>query len=203
VAQRKAIVVGRDPEEALPAHVSALRGLRRALCLPLAPDPPAELPSFTELWGEERRVRSAVASWPFAARAWLVAEHTPVDYERTWPSGTQSPGVRMVSSLFRRPGSSRREFEAHWLGPHLRIARSYTVPVWRYDQNVVVEALCGDGGEDGFVGMHFRTPEELESRWADHPEEAKRGAEDAALFLDLARSISLRARETVWDPRSG
>jgi hypothetical protein len=202
MALRKAIVVSRGTEGDLRAHVSALGGLRRALSLPLSPDPPDALSSFTELWGEERDLRSAVASWPFAARAWLVAEHTPLDYERTWPSGTPSPGVRMVSSLFRRPGSSRGEFEAHWLGPHMRIARSFTVPVWRYSQNVVVEALTGHGDEDGFVGMHFRTPEQLESRWADHPEEANRGAADAALFLDLTRLVSIRACETVWGLRT-
>lgn len=200
MAPCKAIVVSPGPEDALVSHVSALVGLRRALSLPLSPGAPDALASFAELWGAERDVRGAVASWPFAARAWLVAEHTPVDYERTWPSGTPSPGVRMVSSLFRRAGSSRRAFEEHWLGPHTRIARSFTVPVWRYSQNVVVEALSGRGDEDGFVGMHFRTPEELESRWADHPDEARRGAEDAARFLDVGRSVGIRARETVWDP---
>ena len=199
MTERKVIVVSRDPEAGLAAHVAALTWLRRALSLPLAPDRPDALPSFVELWGEERELRRAVASWPFPARAWLVAEHTPVDYERTWPSGTPSPGVRMVSNLFRRPGTSRREFEAHWLGPHARIARSYTVPVWRYSQNVVVRALTGHDGEDGFVGMHFRTPEQLESRWAEHPDETERGAADAALFLDVTRSVSLHARETVWD----
>jgi len=199
---RKAIVVSRDPEGKLASHVASLDRLRRALSLPLAPERPDALPSFCELWGEEGELQRAVASWPFPARAWLVAEHTPVDYQRSWPSGMPSPGVRLVSNLFRRPGASRREFEAHWLGPHARIAWSYTVPVWRYSQNVVVRALTEHDGEDGFVGMHFRTLEELESRWRDHPDEAERGAADAALFLDVPRSVSIRARETVWDASS-
>ena len=199
---RKAIVVSRDPEGKLASHVASLDRLRRALSLPLAPERPDALPSFCELWGEESELQRVVASWPFPARAWLVAEHTPVDYQRSWPSGMPSPGVRLVSTLFRRPGTSRREFEAHWLGPHARIAWSYTVPVWRYSQNVVVRALTEHDGEDGFVGMHFRTPEELESRWRDHPDEAERGAADAALFLDVPRSVSIRARETVWDANS-
>jgi hypothetical protein len=202
VVQRKSIIVSRDVGGELAAHVAGLEGLRRALSLSLDLDPPETLPSFVELWGEELELRRAAAAWPLPARAYLVAEFLPCDYERTWPSGTPSPGVRMVSSLYRRPGTSRRDFEAHWLGPHTVVARSYTVPVWRYSQNVVLEALTGHGGEDGFVGMNFRTRDQLASRWADYPEEAARGAADAALFMDVTRSVGIYASEIVWDPRS-
>lgn len=200
MTRAKSVIVSRDLENALETYVATLSPFRRALSLSLTPDPPDELPSFVELWGEEREIRRVVAVWPFPARAWLVEEHTPIAYERSWPSGTPSPGVRMVSSLYRRPGLSRAEFEAHWLGPHTRIASSYTVPFWNYSQNVVSEALTRHSGEDGFVGMHFRTPEQLKARWADYPEEAARGADDAARFMNVPRSVSIRARETVWDP---
>jgi hypothetical protein len=199
VARGKSIVVSSGAAKELASHVSALELPRRALSLPLAGDPPDELRSIVELWGAERELRRIVASWPFPARAWLVAEHTPIAYERSWPSGTRSPGVRMLSSLHRLAGSSRKAFEAHWLGPHTSVARSYTVPVWHYSQNVVTEALTDDSGEDGFVGMHFRTQRDLESRWADYPDEAARGRADAERFMDVARSVSLLAVETIWD----
>ena len=62
------------------------------------------------------------------------------------------------------------------------------------------EAWTEDDGENGFVGMHFRTRAEFEARWADYPEEAARGAEDAAHFMDGSRTFSLLTQETVWDP---
>jgi hypothetical protein len=195
----KSIVLSQGPDEALQSYVASLALPRRAISLSLTPDPPSALPSFIELWGEDCEVRSVVAGWPFPARAWLVAEHVPIAYERSWASGTPSPGVRMVSSLYRRPGWSRGAFEAYWLGPHTEVAASYTVPVWHYNQNVVVEALTEHSGEDGFVGMHFQSVEQLEARWADHPAEAARGAEDAAQFMDVPRSDSIHARETVWE----
>ena len=108
----------------------------------------------------------------------------------------------MVSSLHRRTGISRAAFAAHWLGPHTRVSRSYTVPVWHYNLNVVVEALTPESGEDGFVGMHFESREQMRARWADHPEEAARGAEDAARFMDAPRSATIVAVETVWEDLS-
>jgi hypothetical protein len=199
MAQVKSIVLSRDTEGVLASHMASLRLLRRALSLPEGMNASEALPAFVELWGDEDVVRQAVANWPLSARAWLVEEHTPIAYERSWPSGTPSPGVRMVSSLYRRSGMERRDFEAYWLGPHTEVARSYTIPVWNYSQNIVVEALGEHEGEDGFVGMHFRSRSDLESRWADHPKEAARGAADAAEFMDVPRSVSMLTRETVWN----
>ncbi len=196
----KATLIANAPAAQLASHVGALALPRRAVSLPADPDvaPPPGFHAFIELWGDESAVRTAVEKWPFPARAWLVTEHSPLRYRRTWPSGTPSPGVRLVSSLFRRAELTRAAFADHWLGPHVRVARSYTVPVWHYNQNVVIEALTPDSGEDGFVGMHFATRDQLQARWRDHPAEAARGAKDAALFMDATRTVSLVAIETVW-----
>ena len=107
----------------------------------------------------------------------------------------------MVSTIHRRDGMSPRDFAEHWLGPHTSVAKSYTVPVWHYNQNVVVEALTpgADESPDGFVGMHFESAEAMRARWQDHPAEAARGAEDAARFMNIERSVSMTAIETVWE----
>ena len=47
--------------------------------------------------------------------------------------------------------------------------------------------------------MHFETRAQFEARWANYPEEAARGAEDAARFMDGSRSVSLLTEETVWE----
>jgi hypothetical protein len=196
----KATLVATAPAAELARHVGALALPRRAINLPADPDvaPPPAFHAFIELWGNESAIRTVVKSWPFPARAWLVTEHSPLRYERSWPSGTPSPGVRLVSSLFRRVDLTRAAFADHWLGPHALVARSYTVPVWHYNQNVVIEALTPDSDEDGFVGMHFETRDQMQARWRDHPAEAARGAKDAALFMDVSRTVSLVTVETVW-----
>lgn len=195
----KAILIGDEEDGRLRSHVANLALPRRALSLPLRSDPPPGLHSFVELWGDEAELRASVSRWPLPVRAWLVEEHTPLAYERSWPSGAPSPGVRFVSSLHRRMGISRDAFARHWLGPHTRVALAYTVAVWHYSQNVVVEALTGDSGVDGFAGMHFETAEQMRARWSDHPQEAARGAADAARFMDASRSASMVAEETVWE----
>ena len=197
--QGKAIVIGSEPEQRLEAFVADLSLPRRAITVPLPLEPKPEISSFVELWGADADLRAAVDRWPFAASAWLVDEHAPLLYDRTWPSGVTSPGVRMVSSLHRRASLSREAFAAHWLGPHTEVARSYTIPVWHYNQNVVREALTPGASEDGFVGMQFRTQEQLRARWAEHPQEAARGARDAERFMDVSRSASMMGLETVWE----
>lgn len=208
----KAIVVSEATRDALTAHLAELDLPRRALSWPVDAAPPPALPSFCELWGPEAKLREIVARWPFPGRGWLVDEHVPVDYARTWRSGEPSPGLRMISTLHRRPDLSRAAFAAHWLGPHVEVATAFTIPIWRYVQNVVREPLDHDGGHegsrdgdidadarvDGFVGMHFETEAALRARWRDHPEEAARGAEDARRFMAVERSVGITAIEIVW-----
>lgn len=200
---QKAIVVSDAPRDALTSFVAALALPRRALSWPVDGESSPTLPSFVELWGAEAVLRATIDRWPFAGRAWLVEEFVPVAYARTWPSGERSPGLRMVSTLHRRADLSRAEFEAHWRGPHVAVATSYTVPVWHYVQNVVREALGHDSDVDGFVAMHFRTEADLRARWRDHREEAARGAEDARRFMAVERSTSATMVEILWEGRGG
>lgn len=207
----KAILVHREAAPELATYVAGLDGFpRRALSVvaaaadasvspPTSPEAAPTAAAFVELWGPVDALRAAVARWPESPSAWLVEEARPADALRTWPSGTPSPGVRMVSSVFRRPELSRAAFSECWFRQHVAIAMAFTVPIWRYGQNVVIEALRGDGGEDGFAVLHFRTARDLAARWAEHPEEARRGREDAARFMDLERGWSAIMTETLWE----
>lgn len=203
VGLSKAILISESPERAsaqdLEALLCDLDLPKRALSLPVESDVASPITSFIELWGERDALRETAAAWPFSARAWIVAEFVPIAYQRSWPSGERSPGLRMVSAIHRRAGITRADFEAHWRGPHTQIARSYTIPVWHYNQNVVVEALDPESDVDGFVGMHFHNAEDLRARWQDHPAEAARGSADAALFMAVERTLSMTAIETVWE----
>ena len=197
-----------QPGEYLGQHVAGLASIpRRALSLPVmsgmaavgtAADVSA-ITAFVELWGPDKALRAAVATWPTPISAWLVDESIPADAPRTWPVGEASPGVRLVSSVYRKQGLDRREFSHHWRTRHVEIAMSYTIPVWRYSQNVVVEVLRPGDGEDGFAVLHFRTAEDLAARWSRYPVEARRGADDASRFMDPGRGWSVAMIETVWE----
>ncbi len=194
----KAILVHARAVAGLFEHLAGLLLPRRALSLPLQGDAAAAVAAFVELWGEGDALRALVEAWPGEAAAWLVDERVPADSEASWPSGDASPGVRLVSSVHRRGGMSREAFARYWHNEHTEVALSYTVPVWRYSQNVVTEVLRGGADEDGFGVLHFKSTAELHDRWAAHPEEARRGAEDSANFMDVSRSWSVQMTETLW-----
>ena len=194
----KAVLVHRGSIAGLESHLAELDIRRRALSRPAPHAPKSPVTAFVELWDERKRLSTAIARWPGEAGAWWVEENLPAAYERNWPDGTQSPGVRLVSSVYRLAQHSREEFSRYWRNEHAAVALSYTIPVWHYSQNVVLEALGPDANEDGFAVLHFRSAEDMQARWANYPDEAKRGAEDAARFLDGSRAWTASMVETVW-----
>jgi len=216
----KAILVHRQSVAGLREFVAGLDALpRRALSLPAPWVKTPAITAFVELWGDVDRLRASIADWPLRASAWLVDESLPADAPRTWRAGEPSPGVRLVGSLHRKPGLDRERFAEHWRTRHLEVSMAFTIPVWRYGQNVVVEALSGfgdadgdgdghrhgegdregDGAIDGFAVLHFRSREDLAARWSRYPEEARRGAEDAARFMRTDRGWSVEMIEVLWD----
>src|ERR1039458_6046385 len=46
--------------------------------------------------------------------AYHVEEVVQKDYDRTWPSGTQSPGFKMIAFLHRRADLTQEAFSQHW-----------------------------------------------------------------------------------------
>jgi hypothetical protein len=208
----KAIVVHRRPADGLREHVARLDVLpRRALSLPADGLESPSIAAFVELWGDEASLRASIAAWPAPASAWLVDELRPADAPRRWPSGAISPGARLVGSVHRKAGLDRAAFAHHWRTRHVEVAMAFTIPVWRYSQNVVLEVLARDPSaadasdasagpeEDGFAVLHFRSRADLAARWADHPDEARRGAEDAARFMRVDRGWSVEMTETLWE----
>ncbi len=100
--------------------------------------------------------------------------------------GLPVPGLRLLSLCHRRAGMTPQAFSEYWLGPHAAVALSYAVALVGYQQNVVVEHLRGQP-IDGIASLHFASFEHFQQRYAGHPEDAARGAADAAVFLDDTR----------------
>src|SRR5687768_12644809 len=53
---------------------------------------------------------------------YAVDRAVPVEYERTWPTGTPSPGIKQVTFLTRKPGMTDDEFITYWHGTHTPLA---------------------------------------------------------------------------------
>jgi hypothetical protein len=167
---------------------------------------PAAFSALVEAWGHGARDAAAALverCAPGSLRAWVVDEALPLAVPYAPPSGEPTPGVRMLTLCRRRPGIARERFARAWREEHTRVALSFTVAPRGYGQDVVVENLVapGDDDVDGIASFYFESYAEFEARYTGHPEEAARGAADAARFMDLARCESAFAIETVHRSR--
>lgn len=101
-------------------------------------------------------------------RAWVVAPHRQIVWDRTWPDGTAAPGVKMVSFMRRAPGTTATDFAEHWTQRHTPLARRHHPGLWNYSQNVVVRSLLSAGEDiDGIAELHFRSRDSFEREFFD------------------------------------
>jgi len=128
--------------------------------------------------------------------AYLAEEVVQRDYERTWPAGTPSPGVKLVCFVRRRPGSTREEYSAHWRKRHGPLALARQPGFWRYVQNHLVERLTDATPDwDGIGEIHFRSAPEVYTGSFDSEEGQRLIMEDTERFMVRAESTTLPTNE--------
>ena len=161
---------------------------------------PQEERAVVTLWDTEP---SAAVALPLAEGARLVgayhvSEVVQRDYDITWPSGTQSPGFKMIAFLRRRSGLTREDFSTHWRERHGPLAVARQPGFWRYVQNHLVGPLDPSAPDwDGFGEIHYRSVEDALTRSYDSEEGQQLIWEDVARFLDHERSPTLTTNEWV------
>jgi uncharacterized protein (TIGR02118 family) len=128
--------------------------------------------------------------------AYQVEQHIQRDYERSWPDGQPSPGVKMVYPVRRKADLSRKQFVEHWLHKHVPIVLQYMNGISRYATNVLVRPLGNAPDIDGIVELHYLNPDDLKGPRYDAPEAEAIMAEDVAQFLTPSR-IALRTTEYI------
>jgi hypothetical protein len=109
-----------------------------------------------------------------------------IDAPLPMSKGRSMSGDRLVSLVWRRSSLSRSEFGDYWKNVHAPIAMSFTIRPALYLQYVTTELLFGELEPDGVMVMHFDTSDARVARWADHPTEAARGAQDSENFIRTA-----------------
>lgn len=100
-----------------------------------------------------------------AAIGYHVIETVQRDYERSWPDGERSPGVKMIAPLRRLDGLTQGQFAERWTGTHAKLALQHVPGIWRYVTNVVQRPLSrGAPPYDGIVEVHRQRVEDLKLR---------------------------------------
>jgi uncharacterized protein (TIGR02118 family) len=143
------------------------------------------------------------ASMPLPDGSWLIGayhveEVVQKDYDRTWPSGTQSPGFKMIAFLQRRADLTQLAFSQHWRERHGPLAVARQPGFWHYVQNHLVARLTDASPNwDGFGEIHYRTVEDALTRSYDSEEARQLIWDDVARFLAYDRSPTLTTHEWV------
>lgn len=113
------------------------------------------------LTGEADRMSSGLAGEKGFAGAYLVQEAIPIAYEKTWPDGSWTPGVNLLTLFHSKPGISREQFLDRWHNSHTPLSLKIH-PLWNYNRNVVLGAAAESSEAfDGIVEEHFRTRSDL------------------------------------------
>ena len=120
------------------------------------------------------------------------------EYERDWPDGTPTPGVKQISMLTAAAGYGTDEFRRHYRH-HVALTRKHMPAVWRYVQNDVA-AGSGEGCE-GIVAvseLYFRSVDDFLERYFPTEEDRRTFVANEG-FLDLPRAFSVICNEFVLE----
>jgi len=117
------------------------------------------------------------------AHVFRVDEKEERPYDRTWPDGERSPGIKSFYVAVRNPAMTHDEFARYWGEQHAPLALKIHIGMWRYTRNVVSSALTADAPPfDGMAILHFRSGFDLRERFYDSEEGRAAIAADVAKF---------------------
>ena len=147
--------------------------------------------------------RGALYAIAREVNVWRVDPRTPKQWQRTWPDGTEAPGVKMVSFMRRAEGLTHEQFVRHWTENHAPLAVKHHVGLSNYTQNVVRRAYTPGGAAiDGIAELHFPTRDAFTDEFFDTDEGRAVIMADVKRFMAhpgpetaLMRELSLRTPE--------
>ena len=119
-----------------------------------------------------------------------ASEFLERDYDRTWPDGEVSPGIKSFYLALKRADITHEEMARHWGETHAPLALKHHVGMWRYVRNVFDAALTPDAPNwDGVAELHFRNSDDLINRFYDSDEGRAVIAADIAKFSGGGRAL--------------
>ncbi len=129
----------------------------RLTVLPLRKDNLALISVWSDSAAFTDQLLAAVNTEGLILQGYQVEESVPVAYDKSWPDGTPSPGVVLLTLLKQNPKLSYQEFMHEWHGRHTPKAMRIH-PFWNYIRNVIqAPVVQGSPAFEGIVEEHFRT----------------------------------------------
>jgi EthD domain len=155
--------------------------------------------AMVSLWEPASVARALDLPWPAGAHrvgAYEVDEVVQRDYERTWPAGDVSPGLKCVCLVRRKPGTTHEAYSEHWRRRHGPLAVRLQPGFWHYVQNHITDYLADTPDDiDGIGELHFRSADGVLSGMFESEEAQRLIYEDTERFLDNDTSTTVPTKE--------
>jgi hypothetical protein len=136
-----------------------------------------------------------VPELPGDLKAIALGHHLGWDYERSWPDGAPTPGIKQVSFLHKGRGVSDEDFRQRYRA-HVREARRHMPGLWKYVQNLV-DPLPSDRAElFGVSELWFESVDDFRDRYWARPESKVEEHAEVSTFLS-SRTWSLLVHEVI------
>ena len=120
------------------------------------------------------------------------------EYEQTWPSGTPSPGVKLVCLVRRTPEISHQQYLDHWRNNHGPLAVRVQPGFWHYVQNHVSDWVTDDTPDfDGLGELHFQTVDDVFNGMYADEESERLIFEEIPRFMVKELSTVIATKETL------
>jgi uncharacterized protein (TIGR02118 family) len=167
--------------------------------IPVPEEPPADpgVSAVMSFWEPSSPGKALDAAWPEGDRlmsAYLAEEVVQLDYQRSWPERTVSPGIKQMVFLRRLPDLGHDAFCEHWRDVHGPLAIRHH-GFSRYVQDHVYERLTGSSPLDGIAELHFFEPRDMIDRMYDSEEGMRLILDDVSTFVSLPDLTMLVTRE--------
>ena len=129
---------------------------------------------------------------------WWVDENDAWTYDRDWPDGVPTPGVKQMSLVARRPDITFDEFVARYRN-HVNIAKVHHIGCWQYVQNFLAETSSTRPAPliDGISELWFRSVDDMIERFYTAPGSPDAVRDDTTGFIDFANTRSYLTIENI------
>jgi hypothetical protein len=129
---------------------------------------------------------------------WWVDEREAWTYDREWPDGVATPGVKQISLVARRADLDFDGFVARYR-QHVDVAKVHHIGCWQYVQNFVAGLASTRPAPtiDGISELWFRSVDDMAERFYTAPNSPDAVREDTTGFIDFANTRSYLTVETI------
>jgi hypothetical protein len=137
-------------------------------CITLSPPPSISIIPFRRIkiaaisvYGKDETALKSVLYLQGVDGIYNVEEALPVSYTQSWPDGSPTPGICMLTLFSKKKDISHNTFIDRWHNSHTPMSLRYH-PLWHYNRNVVTQRLTESSPPfDGIVEEHMKTKSEL------------------------------------------